>query len=104
MRIARIRPKLLLAAALLVAAPMRAQTAPKDAPQKPDISGKWLMSVESEAGSGTPTVTFKQSGDSISGRYSSQTLGERDITGTFKDGKLAFGFTADVGGQQFSMD
>lgn len=70
---------------------------------KPDITGKWLFSVQSDAGSGTPTVTFKQQGDSISGRYSSQVLGERDFTGTLKDGKIAFGFSAEVQGQQFSM-
>jgi hypothetical protein len=71
--------------------------------KKPDVTGKWSFTVESEVGSGTPTVTFAQKGDSLSGRYSSQALGERDFTGTFKDGKINFGFSADAGGQVFSM-
>lgn len=70
---------------------------------KPDISGKWAFTVQTDAGSGTPTVTFKQKGDSIAGHYSSQALGEHDFTGTLKDGKLTFGFSADVQGQQFTM-
>ena len=59
--------------------------------------------MQTDAGSGTPTVTFKQQGDSLSGHYSSQALGERDFTGTFKDGKISFAFSAEVQGQQFTM-
>ena len=89
---------LILAAALIVApAAALAQSAAGD------ISGKWSFSVQSEAGTGTPTVTFVQKGDSISGRYSSQALGERDFTGTVKDGKITFAFTAELQGQQFTM-
>jgi len=70
---------------------------------KPDLTGKWTFTVQTDAGSGTPTVTFKQQGDSLSGHYSSQALGERDFTGTFKDGKISFAFSAEVQGQQFTM-
>lgn len=70
---------------------------------KPDFTGKWAFTVQTDAGSGTPTVTFKQQGDSISGHYSSQVLGERDFRGMFKDGKIAFAFSAEVEGQQFTM-
>src|ERR1035437_4949741 len=87
--------------ALLATAASSSLHAQADA--KSHITGKWTFTVQSDAGSGTPTVTFKQQGDSISGRYSSQVLGERDFTGTFKDGKLSFGFSAEVQGQQFSM-
>jgi hypothetical protein len=71
--------------------------------KQPDVTGKWTFTVQSEMGSGTPTVSFTQKGDSLAGRYSSQALGEHDFTGTLKDGKIAFGFTAEVQGQQFSM-
>lgn len=73
------------------------------ADKKPDITGKWAFSVQTDVGSGTPTLTFVQKGDSLSGHYSSQALGEHDFTGTFKDGKISFGFNAEVGGQAFSM-
>ena len=71
--------------------------------KKLDITGKWSFTVESPAGTGTPTVTFTQKGDTISGRYSSQALGEHDFTGTLKAGKIEFGFPAESGGQQFIM-
>jgi hypothetical protein len=70
---------------------------------KTDVTGKWSFTVESPAGTGTPTVTFKQQGDTISGRYISQALGEKDFTGTLKDGKISFSFDAESGGQAFTM-
>lgn len=74
------------------------------ADKKPvDVTGKWSFTVTSDLGSGTPTVTFQQKGDSLTGRYSSSALGERDFNGTLKDGKINFGFSAEAGGQAFSM-
>jgi len=70
---------------------------------KVDVTGKWAFTVQSDVGNGTPTVTFKQKGDSITGRYSSMALGERDFVGTVKNKKITFGFTAEAGGQSFSM-
>jgi hypothetical protein len=81
-------------------APARAQG---EAAKQPDITGKWAFSVVTEFGSGSPTVTFKQKGDTLSGHYSSQGLGEHDFTGTFKDGKIEFSFNSDVEGQPFSV-
>jgi hypothetical protein len=63
-----------------------------------DVTGKWLFSVITQAGTGLPTVTLKQHGDSLTGHYSSQTLGEADLTGTIKDRKLSFTFRAEVQG------
>lgn len=71
--------------------------------KKFDVTGKWAFTVQSDVGTGTPAVTFKQVGDTISGRYSSQSLGERDFTGTLKNGKIEFSFTAETGGQAFTM-
>ena len=44
---------------------------------KLDLTGTWQFSVQSELGSGSPTVVFKQQGDSLTGRYISQSLGEQ---------------------------
>jgi len=88
--------------AMLITAALPA-IAGAQAEKKPDLTGRWQFSVQSDAGSGSPTVTFAQKGDSLTGRYSSQALGERDFTGTFKDGKISFSFDAEVGGQQFTM-
>jgi hypothetical protein len=63
-----------------------------------DVTGKWLFSVTTSAGTGTPAVTLKQQGDTLTGHYSSQTLGEADLKGTVKDGKINFSFRTEVQG------
>ena len=69
------------------------------AQQKLNITGKWVFEVQTDAGTGTPTVTFKQDGEKIAGHYSSMTLGEADLTGTLKGQALVFNFNADLQGQ-----
>jgi hypothetical protein len=64
---------------------------------KIDITGAWVFSVDTGT-IGTPTVTFKQDGEKLTGHYSSATLGEADFTGTLKGQDLAFTFNADAGG------
>src|ERR687897_2979910 len=66
--------------------------------QKLNITGKWVFEVQTDAGTGTPTVTIKQEGEKVSGHYSSQTLGEADFTGTLKGQALTFNFQADLQG------
>ena len=65
---------------------------------KVDVTGKWQLTVDSAAGTGTPTATFKQDGEKISGHYSSQQLGEADFTGSVKGMAITFSFNADAGG------
>jgi hypothetical protein len=67
--------------------------------QKTDITGTWTFDVKTDAGGGTPTVTFKQDGEKISGHYSSTNLGEADLTGTVKGKDIAFAFDGQVQGQ-----
>src|SRR5262245_54918627 len=66
---------------------------------KTDITGTWIFEVQTDAGTGTPTVTFKQDGEKLTGHYSSQTLGEADLTGTVKGNDVTFNFNADLQGQ-----
>src|SRR6266496_4451794 len=63
-----------------------------------DVSGTWTFEVQTEAGTGTPTVTLKQSGEMLTGHYSSMTLGEADLQGTVKGDQIAFTFNANVQG------
>jgi hypothetical protein len=65
---------------------------------KIDLTGKWLFTVETSAGTGTPTVTLKQDGEKLTGHYSSQTLGEADLTGTVKGQSVTFTFDGNVQG------
>jgi hypothetical protein len=85
------------AAATLPHTALRAQAAAPRAPQAPaaaSLTGKWLITITTDAGgTTTPTVTLTQQGDSLSGRYSSQMLGEADVVGTVgKDGVFEFSF------------
>ena len=65
---------------------------------KVDVTGKWVFAVETGAGTGTPTMTFKQDGEKLTGHYSGQ-LGEAELTGTVKGPDISFKFTVDVQGQ-----
>ncbi len=64
-----------------------------------DVTGTWVFEVTTAQGSGTPTVTLKQDGETLTGHYSSGTLGEADLTGTVKGADISFTFTADLQGQ-----
>ena len=68
---------------------------------KTDVTGKWLFTVETSAGSGTPTLTLKQDGEKLTGHYSGQ-LGEADLTGTLKSSDIKITFTADVQGNSIN--
>ena len=65
---------------------------------KVDVTGKWVFTVTTDAGTGTPTVTLKQQGDTITGNYSSQTFGEAPLRGTVKDRKITFSLRVDIQG------
>ena len=65
---------------------------------KVDLTGTWAFTVMSDAGVGTPTVTFKQDGEKLTGHYSSMLLGEADLKGTVKGQTLEFIVSADLGG------
>jgi len=56
-----------------------------------DVSGAWSAEVQTDAGSGSPSFTFKQEGEKLSGKYKGQ-LGESDLSGTVKGDKIEFSF------------
>ena len=95
MRIALRAVALAVMVMLVSTAPVLAQAG------KTDVTGKWTFNVETGAGSGTPTMTFKQDGEKLTGHYSGQ-LGEADLAGTVKGQNVEFKFTVDVGGQQLN--
>jgi len=65
---------------------------------KVDVTGTWEFTVLSEAGTGMPTVTFKQEGEKLTGHYSSMLIGEADLTGSVKGQAIEFTVRADLGG------
>ncbi len=70
---------------------------------KVDLTGKWTFTVTTDAGTGEPTVTLKQEGEKLTGHYSSQVLGEADLTGTVKGQKIEFAFTANAQGTNLEV-
>jgi hypothetical protein len=76
----------LLAAAALVA-------------QATNVTGEWTFNVQTDQGGGTPTITFKQDGEKLTGTYAGQ-LGNSELTGTVKGNAIHFTFNIDVQGQQ----
>ncbi len=71
--------------------------------QAVNVSGRWIFDVTTDVGTGTPTVTLEQVGDSISGHYSSANLGEADLRGTVQGDKIAFTFSIDALGTPLNV-
>jgi hypothetical protein len=68
---------------------------------KVDLTGRWVFTVETSAGSGTPTIALKQDGEKLTGHYSGQ-LGEADLTGSVKGQDFTFTFSVDVQGTKLN--
>jgi hypothetical protein len=67
--------------------------------QGTNVTGDWAFTVTTDQGSGTPTMTFTQDGEKLTGKYNGQ-FGVADLTGTVKGNAIQFTFTIDVQGQQ----
>ena len=70
--------------------------------QTADITGTWDFAVETAAGAGTPTFTFKQEGEKLTGSYKGQ-LGEAPLTGTVKGADVKFSFKLNAQGQDLAI-
>ena len=70
---------------------------------KTDLTGKWVFNVQTDAGSGTPTITLKQDGEKLTGHYSGQ-LGEADVTGTAKGSDFSIAFSVDAQGMKLDCN
>jgi hypothetical protein len=69
-----------------------------------DVAGTWAITLDLGQGTvGTPSVTFTQDGEKLTGTYSSQVLGEHAVTGTIKGSEIAFGFTATFEGNAVAV-
>jgi len=86
-----IRTAVILTVAILASAQLAAQGT--------NVTGDWTFNVTTDQGGGTPTITFKQEGEKLTGKYVGQ-LGAADLTGTVKGNAIQFTFTVDVQGQQ----
>ena len=58
----------------------------------------WALSVDTEQGTTTPSVTLEQNGSELTGHYSSETLGEADVKGNVNGNEVTFSLSANVQG------
>jgi len=63
-----------------------------NAQDKINLTGTWLVDVQTDMGSGNPTFVLKQEGEKISGTYTGS-LGESPVTGTLKGNVLHLEFS-----------
>jgi streptogramin lyase len=73
------------------------------AQSKIDVTGTWAFEVQTEAGTGTPQVTFKQDGEKLTGVYSSQLLGQLELIGSVKGQAIQFTLAANVQGNALEV-
>jgi hypothetical protein len=93
--IVRFLSVVVLSLGLLNSAPLFAQGT--------NVTGEWTFNVQTDQGGGTPTITFKQDGEKLTGKYVGQ-LGNADLSGTVKGNAIKFTFTLDVQGQQAAVN
>ncbi len=73
------------------------------AAQAHDLTGRWILTVVTENGTGTPTVEFKQEGEKLTGSYVSNAMGTRSLEGTVKGDTMRFVLSASMGGEGVTL-
>jgi hypothetical protein len=68
-----------------------------------DVSGTWQLTVETNQGTGSPTVVLQKQGEQLTGTFNSQILGEAKVTGSVKGNAIEFGFEGEAGGQRIKV-
>ncbi|HYL39548.1 MAG TPA: hypothetical protein VEV17_26760 [Bryobacteraceae bacterium] len=63
-----------------------------------DLTGTWAAAVVLDAGSGTATFVFKQTGEKLTGTYSG-VVGSANVTGTVKGSDVEWSFDSDQAGK-----
>ena len=67
-----------------------------------DVTGTWIMAVQTGAGSGSPTFVLVQKGEALSGSYKGM-LGEAQVTGTVKGDEVTIEYKVDGQGQTVAV-
>jgi hypothetical protein len=86
----------------LTAAASAAQSAGATSTAQLDVSGSWNFEVETDQGSGSPTFTFKQEGEKLTGQYKGL-FGEAPLTGSVKGNQITFSFKVSAQGMEATI-
>lgn len=71
--------------------------------QSANVTGTWKLTVETQAGTGNPTVTLKQEGEELTGNYKGR-LGEAPLKGTVKGNEIKFSFKVSGQGGEMQIE
>ena len=71
--------------------------------QTADVAGAWTLTVSTDNGITNPSLTLVQDGETLTGHYSSEALGENDVTGTVNGSTVTISFSADLQGQSLPV-
>lgn len=74
------------------------------AAQNADVAGAWTLEVETDQGVTTPSWVLEQDGTTLTGRYSSEALGQNQIRGTVDGSSIVIRFSADLQGQSIPVE
>lgn len=64
-----------------------------------DLTGRWMLAVVTDNGTGYPVLEITQDGDKISGTYTSNAMGSRTIAGTVRGDTVSFTLSASGAGE-----
>lgn len=64
----------------------------------PALTGTWIVSLQLDSMSATPTLVLKQDGEKLSGDYVSEQYGKFPLTGTAKGNDITLSFSMSVQG------
>jgi uncharacterized protein with FMN-binding domain len=67
-----------------------------------NVAGTWNITVESPNGTGTPTVVFKQEGETLTGTYKGR-FGDSSVKGTIKGNDIKFSTIISPQGQDLEI-
>ncbi len=94
MKLSTIRVNGMLAMAIVIALAGAVETSAQT-----DLSGDWVFAVTTDTGTTYPEVTLVQDGETLTGHYASEGLGEADFSGSVSGSEITFTFSVDVAGQ-----
>lgn len=68
-----------------------------------NVAGTWNLQVETPNGTGTPSVTFKQDGGTLTGTYKGR-MGESELKGTINGNDIKWTVTVHPQGGEMNID
>lgn len=83
---------------LVIASPISASAA-----DNANVAGTWNLQVETPNGTGTPSVTFKQDGGSLTGTYKGR-MGESELKGTISGNDIKWTVTLHPQGGEMNIE